>query len=97
MIEHLQGAVSLLTTWNAALTILICSLYGLFVGAVPGLTATMATALIVPFTFFMDPVPALVSIVSLSAMAIFAGDIPRPWSGSRARLPRQPTPKMPTS
>jgi TctA family transporter len=50
--------------------------FGLFVGAVPGLTATMATALLVPVTFFMPPVPAIASIVTASAMAIFAGDIP---------------------
>ena len=30
------------------------SLFGLFVGSVPGLTATMATALLVPVTFFMQ-------------------------------------------
>src|SRR5213595_4337942 len=55
---------------------LVASLFGLFVGAVPGLTATMATALLVPVTFFMAPVPALASIVTATAMAIFAGDIP---------------------
>src|SRR5258705_9463826 len=49
---------------------------GLFVGAVPGLTATMATALLVPVAFFMPPVPAIASIVTATAMAIFAGDIP---------------------
>jgi putative tricarboxylic transport membrane protein len=52
------------------------ALFGLFVGAVPGLTATMATALLVPVTFFMAPVPALAAIVTATAMAIFAGDIP---------------------
>jgi putative tricarboxylic transport membrane protein len=50
--------------------------FGIFVGAMPGLTATMATALLVPITFFMDPVPALGAIVTATAMAIFAGDIP---------------------
>ena len=33
--------------------------FGLFVGAIPGLTATMATALLVPATFFMPPIPAI--------------------------------------
>ena len=50
--------------------------FGLFVGAVPGLTATMATALLVPATFFMPPIPAIASMVTATAMAIFAGDIP---------------------
>src|SRR5258708_9181212 len=52
------------------------AIFGLFVGAVPGLMAAMATALLVPVTFFMPPVPAIASIVTATAMAIFAGDIP---------------------
>jgi len=62
------------------------ALFGLFVGAVPGLTATMATALLVPITFFIPPVPAVAAIVSCTAMAIFAGDIP----GALLRIPGTP-------
>jgi Tripartite tricarboxylate transporter TctA family len=32
--------------------IFLSAIYGLFVGCIPGLTATMATALLVPVTFF---------------------------------------------
>jgi putative tricarboxylic transport membrane protein len=82
----LQG-LSLLMAPKVLLIICISSLYGLFVGAMPGLTATMAAALLIPFTFFMDPVPALVSIVTMSAMAIFAGDIP----AALVRIPGTPS------
>ena len=58
------------------LVIFLSALFGLFVGAIPGLTATMATALLVPVTFFMPPVPAVAAIVTATAMAIFSGDIP---------------------
>ncbi len=58
------------------MVILLSAAYGLFVGAIPGLTATMATALLVPVTFFMPPVPAVAAIVTATAMAIFSGDIP---------------------
>lgn len=68
------------------LVILSASLFGLFIGAVPGLTATMAVALLVPLTFFMDPLPAVAAIVSASAMAIVAGDIP----GALLRIPGTP-------
>jgi TctA family transporter len=60
--------------------------FGMFVGAMPGLTATMATALLVPVTFFMPPVPALGAIVTATAMAIFAGDIP----AAMLRIPGTP-------
>ena len=46
---------------------LAAALFGLFVGAVPGLTATMATALLVPVTFFMAPIPAIAAIVTATA------------------------------
>ena len=62
------------------------SLFGLFVGAVPGLTATMATALLVPVTFFMPPIMAIAAIVTATAMAIFSGDIP----GCLLRMPGTP-------
>ena len=60
--------------------------FGLFMGAIPGLSATMATALLVPVTFFMPPVPALAAIVTATAMAIFAGDLP----GALLRIPGTP-------
>ena len=66
--------------------ILGSAVFGLFVGAIPGLTATMATALLVPITFFMPAVPAIAAIVTATAMAIFAGDIP----GALMRIPGTP-------
>ncbi|PZX15233.1 TctA family transporter [Palleronia aestuarii] len=69
------------------LAVIFCSAaFGMFVGAIPGLAATMATALLVPVTFFMDPVPAIAAIVTATAMAIFAGDIP----GTLLRMPGTP-------
>jgi TctA family transporter len=62
------------------------AVFGIFVGSMPGLTATMATALLVPITFFMPPVPALGAIVTATAMAIFAGDIP----AAMLRIPGTP-------
>ncbi len=85
--DFLLNGLALLMAPKVLLIICISSLYGLFVGAMPGLTATMAAALLIPFTFFMDPVPALVSIVTMSAMAIFAGDIP----AALVRIPGTPS------
>lgn len=84
--DFVLHAASLLANPTVLLTIVLGSALGLFVGAVPGLTATMAIALLVPLTFFMDPLPALVSMVTVSAMAIFAGDIP----AALVRIPGTP-------
>ena len=84
--ENIITAAGLVFQPYVLMVICISAAYGLFVGAIPGLTATMATALLVPVTFFMDPVPALAAIVTMEAMAIFAGDIP----GALVRIPGTP-------
>jgi TctA family transporter len=80
-----QAAAAVFDPYNIVVMVL-ASLFGLFVGAVPGLTATMATALLVPVTFFMAPIPAIAAIVTATAMAIFSGDIP----GCLMRMPGTP-------
>ncbi len=80
------AALALITDPQVLLVILLAAVFGLVVGALPGLTATMATALLVPITFFMAPAPAIAAIVTTSAMAIFAGDI----SGALLRIPGTP-------
>jgi len=85
--EHLFVAIGLIFKPYVLFVIMVSAVYGLFVGSIPGLTATMATALLVPVTFFMDPVPALAAIVTMEAMAIFAGDIP----GALVRIPGTPS------
>ena len=79
-------ALTLVSDPVVLMTILGSSLFGMMVGCIPGLTATMATVLLVPFAMFLDPVSAIASIVSATAMAIFAGDIP----GTLLRLPGTP-------
>jgi putative tricarboxylic transport membrane protein len=81
----LQAFSAVFAPYNIVV-MLAASLFGLFVGAVPGLTATMATALLVPVTFFMAPIPAIAAIVTATAMAIFSGDIP----GCLLRMPGTP-------
>jgi TctA family transporter len=49
---------------------------GIFVGGIPGLTATMAVALIVPLTYHMQPIAGIAMIIGVSFTSIFAGDIP---------------------
>lgn len=73
------------TPQNLAI-IFASTLYGTFVGAIPGLTATMAVSLLVPFTFFLNPIPAISAIVATTTTAIFAGDI----SGTLLRIPGTP-------
>lgn len=85
MDAYIQGLGLVLDPY-VLLVMLLAGGFGLFMGAVPGLSATMATALLVPVTFFMEPVPAVAAIVSATAAAIFAGDVP----GVLLRIPGTP-------
>ncbi len=48
---------------------------GIVVGAIPGLTATLAISLLIPFTFGMDPVPALIMLIGIYCGGIYGGSI----------------------
>ncbi|MCW5730594.1 MAG: tripartite tricarboxylate transporter permease [Alphaproteobacteria bacterium] len=84
--ETILAAFALILDPQVLWVILASAFFGMFVGSMPGLSATMATALLVPVTFFMGPVPAIAAIVTTTAMAIFAGDIP----GCFLRIPGTP-------
>ncbi len=79
-------AFGLVLQTDVLIAILLASIYGLVVGSLPGLSATMATALLVPVTFYLSPIAAVATIISASAMAIFSGDIP----GALLRIPGTP-------
>lgn len=49
---------------------------GLFIGALPGLTATMGVAVLTPLTFWLAPAEGLAMLISIYCVAIFAGGIP---------------------
>jgi len=87
MLENFLEALIMVGTVETILVILISGFFGLLMGALPGMTATLAVALLLPFTLFMDPVPAIAAIITMSAMAIFAGDIP----GALLRIPGTPS------
>ena len=86
MLKTLMEALALISTWEVIITMLAASVYGLVVGSLPGLSATMATALLVPVTFYLSPIAAMAAIVAASSMAIFSGDIP----GALLRIPGTP-------
>lgn len=84
--ENLLAAIDLVFRLEILLVILGSCVYGLLAGSMPGVSATVAVALMVPITFFMSDVAALAAITTAVAMAIFAGDLP----GALLRIPGTP-------
>jgi TctA family transporter len=75
MTGFLDG-LALVMQADVLITMIVSAMFGLFVGMIPGLSATMAVALLVPVAFTLSPVAALATIITCSGMAMFAGDIP---------------------
>ncbi|MBL8700633.1 MAG: tripartite tricarboxylate transporter permease [Alphaproteobacteria bacterium] len=55
--------------------LLLGTVLGIVVGAIPGLTATMAIALLIPFTFSMNPISGIVMLLAIYASGIYGGGI----------------------
>jgi putative tricarboxylic transport membrane protein len=68
----LDTALAALSLQNLALA-LAGVIAGTVVGALPGLTATMAIAVLVPFTFTMESAPALILLGAIYTGAIYGG------------------------
>jgi putative tricarboxylic transport membrane protein len=68
----LQALVSILQPYML-LTMLAGVTAGLFIGAMPGLTATMALAVLLPFTFTMDALHGLVALGAVYMGTIYGG------------------------
>ncbi len=74
MSELATGLATALHPVNAA-WILAGAVLGIFAGAMPGLSSTVGLAILLPLTFALDPVPALLMMVSLYMSAQYGGSI----------------------
>jgi putative tricarboxylic transport membrane protein len=71
--QILTEALAAIFTLQNLLFMVVAILFGIMAGALPGFSATMAVALLVPFTFTMSPVSGLITIGALYASTIFGG------------------------
>lgn len=58
------------------LMLLVGVLGGIAIGALPGLTAVMGVAVLVPFTFGMEPLSGMMMLTGIYTSSIYAGSIP---------------------
>jgi len=73
----LQGAFAILTSSTSAWLFVIPGLLiGLFFGAMPGISITMAMAIFLPMTLYMDFLPAIIFLTSIYTGAGFGGSVP---------------------
>lgn len=73
MLADLIGGLAAIFTLKTLLLISVAMMGGLLIGALPGLTATMAVAVLVPLTFGLETVPALATLLALYVGAVEGG------------------------
>ncbi|QXO16607.1 MULTISPECIES: tripartite tricarboxylate transporter permease [Vibrio] len=76
MYHELLSALPNVLSMSNFLAIIIGVLAGIAVGAMPGLSATMAISVLVPFTFGLDPLVALGLMAGIYNGAMYGGAIP---------------------
>ena len=69
-----HGFGTVLSGYNL-IALVLGSFFGIIIGAIPGLTATMGIALLIPFTFGMTPITGIVMLLGIYTGAIYGGGI----------------------
>jgi len=73
--EHFVHGLAILTDPFSLFLILGATLAGVLVGALPGLSSTMAVALLLPFTVSLDAIPAIAMLSALYCAGTYGGSI----------------------
>ena len=75
MVQNLFLGLRSLLDVGPITAILLGVIIGLIIGALPGLTGNMAMALVIPFSYSMEPTTALALLAAIYCSSIFGGSI----------------------
>ncbi|WP_133013417.1 tripartite tricarboxylate transporter permease [Marinomonas flavescens] len=75
MIDYLLGGLGAAFSLSIFPVLVFGVLGGIILGALPGLTATMGVAILLPFTFGMAPIAAMVMLIGVYIGGIYGGSI----------------------
>lgn len=75
MLSSVPEALGLLLTGQGIAVLLLGTLLGVMMGALPGIGSTVAVAMILPFTLTMDQAPAVLLLIAVYAGSVYGGSI----------------------
>lgn len=76
LLDNLAAAWPLVANLESFLALASGILIGVVAGAIPGMSATMAVALTLPFTFALQPITGILLLLGVYKGGIFGGSIP---------------------
>ncbi len=74
--ELLSDALLILARWDVGLALLVGSVGGVLIGAIPGVGPAVAIAILLPATFSMDPIVGLTVLLGIYGSSMYGGAIP---------------------
>jgi len=73
--DSILAGVQLALTWQSIGAVLIGLIAGQLLGAIPGLTATMTVALLIPYTYYLDPWVGIPMLIGMFKGSLFGSSI----------------------
>lgn len=73
--DAITTGLQMALTWHALLAVVVGSVVGVIFGAIPGLTFSMALALLLPFTFGMAATPAIALLLGIYVGGMTGGSV----------------------
>ena len=74
--ELLADALQILARWDVLGALLVGSIGGVLIGAIPGVGGAVAIAILLPATFSMDPIVGLTILLGIYGSSMYGGAIP---------------------
>ena len=76
ILDDLLSGLALLMDWRVLVALLIGSIGGVIIGAVPGVGPAVAIAILLPATFSLDPLVGLTMLLGIYGSSMYGGAIP---------------------
>ncbi|MGR3742585.1 MAG: tripartite tricarboxylate transporter permease [Pseudooceanicola nanhaiensis] len=73
--DSILAGIQLALTWQSIGAVLVGLIAGQLLGAIPGLTATMAVALLIPYTYYLDPWVGIPMLIGMFKGSLFGSSI----------------------
>ena len=70
------ASLDILARWDVVVALIIGSVGGVIVGAMPGVGAAVAIAILLPATFSLEPIVGLTALLGIYGSSMFGGAIP---------------------
>ncbi|MBX2868154.1 MAG: tripartite tricarboxylate transporter permease [Acidiferrobacterales bacterium] len=74
--ETFQSSLELLLRWDVIAALFLGSIGGVIIGAIPGVGAAVAIAILLPPTFSLDPIVGLTVLLGIYGSSMYGGAIP---------------------